>query len=134
MFLCVKSTFNPNEVEEEEDESNSEDDEEESVESEEASEEEDYENDLVNVINNGLAKNLRSDLYKKIQSFSFGNIDKFHASSLITRLTTDIQNVQQSFQMSIRIVFRAPMVLIFAAVMAFITGGNVAWIFVILLD
>ena len=81
----------------------------------------------------GLAKNLRSDLYKKIQSFSFGNIDKFHASSLITRLTTDIQNVQQSFQMSIRIVFRAPMVLIFAAVMAFITGGNVAWIFVVLL-
>ena len=67
----------------------------------------------------GLAKNLRSDLYKKIQSFSFGNIDKFHASSLITRLTTDIQNVQQSFQMSIRIVFRAPMVLIFAAVIAF---------------
>ena len=76
---------------------------------------------------------VRSDLYKKIQSFSFGNIDKFHASSLITRLTTDIQNVQQSFQMSIRIVFRAPMVLIFAAVMAFITGGNVAWIFVVLL-
>ena len=61
MFLCVKSTFNPNEVEEEEDESNSEDDEEESVESEEASEEEDYENDLVNVINNGLAKNLSID-------------------------------------------------------------------------
>lgn len=77
----------------------------------------------------GLAANLRLDLYKKIQSFSFGNIDKFHASSLVTRLTTDISYVQMSFQMMIRIVIRAPLMLIFSGVMAFITGGNMAWIF-----
>ena len=81
----------------------------------------------------GLATNLRSDLYKKLETFSFANIDKFQPSSLVTRMTTDIQNVQQSFQMCIRIVFRAPLMMIFSAVMAFVAGGPVAWIFIILI-
>ncbi len=78
----------------------------------------------------GLAANLRSDLYKKLESFSFANIDKFSASSLITRMTTDISNVQMAFMMCIRIVIRAPLMMIFSAVMAFIAGGQMAWIFV----
>ena len=81
----------------------------------------------------GFATNLRSDLYRKIQSFSFGNIDHFHTSSLITRMTTDVNNVQMAYQMLIRGVIRAPLMLIFSAVMAFITGGNMAWIFLALL-
>ncbi len=81
----------------------------------------------------GLATNLRSDLYRKLETFSFANIDKFQPSSLLTRMTTDIQNVQQSFQMCIRIVFRAPLMMIFSAVMAFVAGGPVAWIFIILI-
>ncbi len=78
----------------------------------------------------GFAKNLRKDLYKKVESFSFENIDHFHASSLVTRMTTDVTNAQNSFAMSIRIVVRAPLMLIFSAVMAFVVGGNMAWIFV----
>ena len=79
----------------------------------------------------GFAKNLRNDLYKKIESFSFENIDHFHASSLVTRMTTDVTNTQQSFAMVIRIVIRAPLMLIFSAIMAFVTGGHMAWIFVV---
>ena len=79
----------------------------------------------------GFAKNLRDDLYQKIESFSFENIDHFHASSLVTRMTTDVNNAQQSFAMMIRIVIRAPLMLIFSAIMAFITGGSIAWIFVV---
>ena len=78
----------------------------------------------------GLAANLRSDYYKKIQSFSFANIDKFSSSSLITRMTTDINNVQQSFQMCIRIVIRVPLMLIFSVVMATMTGGSMVFIFI----
>lgn len=78
----------------------------------------------------GLATNLRSDMYRKIESFSFANIDKFSTSSLVTRMTTDIQSVQQSFQMLIRIVFRAPLMMIFSATMAFVTGGIAALIFI----
>ena len=80
----------------------------------------------------GLAKNLRLDLYKKVQSFSFANIDKFSASSLVTRMTTDIMQVSMAFQMSLRMVIRAPLMMIFSIVMAFITGGQMAWIFVAL--
>ena len=80
----------------------------------------------------GMGTNLRSDLYKKIQSFSFSNIDKFSASSLVTRLTTDVNQVQMSFQMCIRIVVRAPLMMIFSAVMAFLAGGIMALIFVVL--
>ena len=80
----------------------------------------------------GLAKNLRHDLYAKLQSFSFANIDKFESSSLITRMTTDIQNATMAFQMLIRIVVRAPLMLIFSMVMAFVAGGPLAWVFVVL--
>ena len=78
----------------------------------------------------GFAKNLRNDLYRKVESFSFENIDHFHASSLVTRMTTDVNNTQQSFAMVIRIVIRAPLMLIFSAIMAFVTGGPMAFIFV----
>ena len=78
----------------------------------------------------GLAKNLRFDLYKKVQSFSFANIDKFHASSLVTRMTTDINTVTMGFQMLIRMVVRAPLMMVFSIVMAFVAGGPMAWIFI----
>ena len=78
----------------------------------------------------GMAKNLRYDLYKKVQSFSFANIDKFHASSLVTRMTTDINTVTMAFQMLIRMVVRAPLMMIFSIVMAFVVGGPMAWIFI----
>ncbi len=82
------------------------------------------------IASTGLAKNLRADLYKKLQSFSFENIDKFSNSSLVTRMTTDVTNTQQSFQMCIRIVIRAPLMLFFSVVMAFASGGSMAWIFI----
>ena len=81
----------------------------------------------------GLASNLRSDMYKKLESFSFANIDKFSSSSLVTRMTTDISSVQMAFMMMIRIVVRAPLMMIFSAVMAFIAGGQMAWIFICLI-
>ena len=80
----------------------------------------------------GFAKNLRHDLYYKVQDYSFANIDKFSTSSLVTRLTTDVTNVQQAFMMLIRIAIRAPFMLIFALVMAFIMGGALACIYVAL--
>ena len=67
----------------------------------------------------GFAKNLRHDLFYKIQTFSFANIDAFSSSSLVTRLTTDVTNVQQAFMLIIRIAVRAPLVLIFAFAAAF---------------
>jgi len=79
----------------------------------------------------GFAKNLRHDLYYKIQDYSFENIDKFSASSLVTRLTTDVANVQMSFMMLIRIAIRSPLMFIFAIVMAFIMGGQLALMFVV---
>ena len=81
----------------------------------------------------GLASNLRSDLYKKLTDFSFENIDKFSASSLVTRMTTDINYVQMAFQMMIRIVVRAPLMLIFSAVMTFVGGGLMGFIFIALI-
>lgn len=81
----------------------------------------------------GMATNLRSDLYKKIQSFSFSNIDKFSSASLVTRMTTDVNNVTMAFQMLLRIVIRAPLMMLFSAIMAFISGGVMAFIFVILI-
>ena len=78
----------------------------------------------------GLATNLRSDLYKKLTEFSFENIDKFSASSLVTRMTTDINYVQMAFQMMIRIVIRAPLMLVFSAVMTFVGGGLMGFIFI----
>ena len=78
----------------------------------------------------GFAKNLRKDMYYKIQDFSFENIDKFSTPSLVTRMTTDVNNVQFSFMMIIRIAVRCPLMLVFSLVMAFVMGGNLGWIFV----
>lgn len=81
----------------------------------------------------GLAKNLRQDIFHSIQTFSFENIDKFLVSSLVTRLTTDITNVQNAYMMIIRSAIRAPLMVIFAFAMAFIMGGKLAWIFLIVM-
>ena len=78
----------------------------------------------------GFAKNLRHDLYYAVQDFSFENIDRFSTSSLVTRLTTDINNVQHAYMMVIRMAIRSPFMFIFAIVAAFVTGGKLAWIFV----
>lgn len=79
----------------------------------------------------GFAGNLRSDIFKKVQQFSFSNIDKFSTSSLVTRMTTDITTVQNAYMMAIRIAVRAPSMLIFAIVMAYVSGGSLATTFVI---
>ncbi len=81
----------------------------------------------------GFAKNVRHDMYERVQSFSFSNIDKFSSSSLVTRLTTDITNVQMAFMMMTRIAVRAPLMLIFSITMAFIMGGSLAVTFVIVI-
>ncbi len=78
----------------------------------------------------GFAKNLRHDLYYSVQDFSFENIDRFSTSSLVTRLTTDITNVQNAYMMIIRTAIRSPFMFIFAIAAAFITGGQLAWVFV----
>ena len=79
----------------------------------------------------GFAKNLRHDLFNKVQRFSFANVDRFSSSSLVTRLTTDVTNVQQSFQMCLRIVIRVPLQFIFAIVMSFTINPKLSWIFVV---
>ena len=81
----------------------------------------------------GFAKNLRHDMYHKIQEYSFSNIDKFSTSSLVTRLTTDVTNVQNAYQMIIRIAVRSPFMFIFSLVMAFRLNANLSMIFVIFL-
>lgn len=78
----------------------------------------------------GLAKNLRHDMFDSVQSFSFENIDKFSTSSLVTRLTTDVANVQMAYMMIIRTAVRCPLMFVFAFVMAFVMGGKMAIIFV----
>lgn len=79
----------------------------------------------------GFAKNLRKEIYYSIQDFSFANIDKFSTSSLITRTTTDVTNVQMSFQMIIRIAVRAPFMLIFAFIMSIVISPKISMIFVV---
>ncbi len=79
----------------------------------------------------GFAKNLRHDMFASIQRFSFSNIDRFSTSSLVTRLTTDTNNVQLAYMMIIRTAIRSPLMIIFAIVMAFITGGAMAVVYVI---
>lgn len=78
----------------------------------------------------GFAKNLRHDMFYKIQEYSFANIDRFSASSLVTRLTTDITNVQNSYQMIIRVAVRAPFMMIFAMIMSFSVNAQLSWVFV----
>ncbi|WP_455715899.1 ABC transporter ATP-binding protein [Anaerosporobacter sp.] len=77
----------------------------------------------------GFARNLRKDLYYKIQTYSFENIDRFSTSSLVTRITTDVTNVQNAYMMIIRLAIRCPLMLIFSFVMAFAMGGKMAFIF-----
>ncbi|MBO5248842.1 MAG: ABC transporter ATP-binding protein, partial [Clostridia bacterium] len=81
----------------------------------------------------GFAKNLRRDLFYHVQDYSFENIDKFSTSSLVTRMTTDVTNVQMSYMMIIRIAVRAPLMLIFSVIMAFLMGGSLALSFVIVI-
>ncbi len=81
----------------------------------------------------GFAKNMRLDLFSKIQTYSFENIDKFSSTSLVTRLTTDVHNAQMSYMMIIRTAIRAPLMLIFSVVMAYIMGGALAGTFVVVI-
>lgn len=81
----------------------------------------------------GFAKNLRHDVFDKIQTYSFTNIDKFSSSSLVTRMTTDVVNVQMSFMMIIRTAIRSPLMLIFSIIMAYRMGGALAMAFVVVI-
>ena len=79
----------------------------------------------------GFARNLRQDMFYRIQDYSFENIDKFSVSSLVTRMTTDVVNVQLSFMMIIRVAIRGPLMLIFSFIMGFVMGGRLAMIFLV---
>ena len=79
----------------------------------------------------GFARNLRKDMFYKIQEYSFENIDKFSVSSLVTRMTTDVVNVQMAFMMIIRIAIRGPLMLVFSFIMGFVMGGRLAMIFLV---
>lgn len=81
----------------------------------------------------GFGKNLRQDMYETVSDFAFENIDKFSTSSLVTRMTTDITNVQNAFMMLTRMAVRAPFTLLFALIMAFRLGGSMAWIFAVVI-
>ena len=81
----------------------------------------------------GFARNLRRDMFQKIQGFSFSNIDRFETSSLVTRLTTDVSNVQMAYMMLVRLAFRAPLMMIFAFTTAFLLGGKMAIIFCLMI-
>ena len=81
----------------------------------------------------GFSRNLRKDMFYAIQDFSFANVDKFSTSSLVTRLTTDVSNVQMSFMMVIRGAIRSPMMLIFSFIMAYRMAGSMSFIFLIVI-
>ncbi len=81
----------------------------------------------------GFARNLRKDVFTNIQKFSFSNIDHFSSASLVTRLTTDIQNVQMAYMMLIRMAFRAPLNLILSFIMAYMMGGSMALAFLVVI-
>lgn len=83
------------------------------------------------VASGGLARNLRKDIFYNIQDFSFQNIDKFSSASLVTRMTTDITNVQMAYMMIIRLLVRAPIMMIFSLIMAFILSPRLSVVFVI---
>lgn len=80
----------------------------------------------------GFAKNLRKDMYYAIQDYSFHNIDRFSTSSLVTRQTTDVTNVQMAFMMIIRVAIRCPLMLIFSLAMSFSVNVTISWIFLAL--
>ena len=79
----------------------------------------------------GLARNLRKDMFEKIQTYSFLNIDKFSTAGLVTRLTTDVTNVQNAYQMVLRMCFRAPFSMIFAMIAAFIIEPKIASVYLV---
>ena len=79
----------------------------------------------------GFAKNLRKDMFYNVQNFSFSNIDKFSASSIVTRLTTDITNVQNAYQMIVRIAVRGPIMIIFSLIMAFGINHKLSLVFLL---
>ena len=81
----------------------------------------------------GFAKNLRNDIFDRIQGYSFKNIDKFSSSSLVTRLTTDVNNVQMSYMMLIRTAVRSPLMLVFSVIMAYKMGGALATTFIVVI-
>ena len=81
----------------------------------------------------GFARNLRKDMFYKIQDYSFENIDKFSVSSLVTRLTTDVTNVQMAYMMIVRTAIRSPLMLIFSFTMAYLMGGKMAAIFLLVI-
>lgn len=83
------------------------------------------------IASTGLAKNLRRDMYYHVQDFSFSNIDKFSTSSIVTRLTTDVTNVQNAYQMIIRTAIRSPMMLVFSLVCAFRISAELSMMFLI---
>ena len=83
------------------------------------------------IASTGLARNLRHDMFASIQRFSFSNIDRFSTNSLVTRLTTDTQNVQMAYMQIIRSAVRSPLMIVFAAIMAFVSGGPMAILYVI---
>ncbi|BDR56573.1 ABC transporter ATP-binding protein [Xylocopilactobacillus apis] len=77
----------------------------------------------------GFARNLRHNIFSKIQTFSFSNIDRFSSSSLVTRMTTDVTNIQNAYQMTIRIIARSPLMIVFALIMTFIINPQLAQIY-----
>ena len=81
----------------------------------------------------GFSANLRQDIYDNVQTFSFSNIDKFSTSSIVTRLTTDVTNIQNAYQMIIRIAVRGPIMLIFSVIVSFTINAKLAWIFLIVI-
>lgn len=81
----------------------------------------------------GFARNLRRNLFHRVQDFSFENIDKFSSASLVTRMTTDVSNVQMAFMMIIRTAIRSPLMIIFSFIMAFALGGSMAIIYAVLI-
>lgn len=81
----------------------------------------------------GFARNLRRNLFRRVQDFSFENIDKFSSASLVTRMTTDVSNVQMAFMMIIRTAIRSPLMIIFSFIMAFALGGSMAIIYAVLI-
>ena len=81
----------------------------------------------------GFARNLRHDMYDNITKFSFSNIDRFQASSLVTRMTTDVTNVQNAYMMIIRTAIRSPLMIVFSIVMSFVVCPNLAWIFLVVM-
>ena len=85
------------------------------------------------IASTGFSKNLRKTMFERIQGFSFANIDKFSTAGLVTRLTTDVTNVQMAFQMIIRICVRAPFMLIFSLIMCLKLAPQVSWIFLVAL-